>query len=285
MTAPGAAPAQDKALAKDPAAIARAILDSKRPDAEREAAVKAHLDLAPEIITHMTTDIPVGAPAEYERIPWIWRVAVGCARRNEVGQLKRLLEVSLPREGQPLRDWQAVVAGGGVIIGISQAGQWPARRVPEVIGGDEALANRWRRTLDLAADMADDEKVPAPTRYDALRLLATEPWDKRGKQITRYLAKGTHEEIQSGAVAAAVDMDLPQATAALLDALPGLAEANRNAALDGLLRTESRAAALLDAIKAGKVDARALGPARTQKLLNHSNKQLAARAAEVLKGR
>ena len=50
LAAPGAAPAQVQAGAKDPAAIARAILDPKRPDAEREAAVKAHLDLAPEII-------------------------------------------------------------------------------------------------------------------------------------------------------------------------------------------------------------------------------------------
>ena len=282
LVIPIVAAAQDKGSAKDPAAIAKLILDPKRPDAERDAAAKAHPDLAPEIITHMTRDIAVGTPAEYERIPWIWRVAVACGRQNDAGQLKRLLDVSLPRDGEPLRDWQAVVVGGGVIIGVSQAGQWPAVRVPEVIGGDEGLLKRWRRALDLASVMSDDEKVPPPTRYDALRLLAAEPWEKRGKQITRYLARGTHQEIQSGAVAAAADVDSPDAVIALVESLPGLTAQNRDAALDGLLRTPERGMALLDAIEAGKLRPESIGPERAQRLRTHPDQTLARRATRLL---
>jgi predicted ATPase len=65
--------------------------------------------------------------------------------------------------------------------------------------------------------------------------------------------------------------------------MPGLAEANRNAALDALLRSDARVAILLDVVEGGKVDPEQLGPARAEKLRKHANEKLAKRAAEVLK--
>ncbi len=62
---------------------------------------------------------------EYRRIPWIWRVAVAAGRAKDEASLKPLTDVSMPKDGERLRDWQAVVLGGGVVMGLSQAGTWP----------------------------------------------------------------------------------------------------------------------------------------------------------------
>jgi len=270
-------------VARDPQAVAAVILDKTKSDAVREAAVKANPQFAAELIVEMTRDLKAGTPQEYERIPWIWRVAVACGRRNDAAQLKKVMDVAMPKEEEPLYDWQAVVLGGGVVMGVSDRGHWPKDRVAEIIAGDEGLAKRWQRSLDLASPMADDEKVPTPTRYDALRMLAVEPWGKRGGQLTKYLAKGTHEELQMGAVSGAADVNAPQATAALVAALPGLTEENRNLALNGLLRDESRVAALLDAVEAGKVDKGWLGKERIEKLTSHPNAKLRERAGKLLR--
>src|SRR6185436_8638196 len=100
-----------------------------------------------------------GTPQEYDRIPWIWRVAIACGKRNDAGQIKAVLEASLPHEGEPLRDWQAVVIGGGIINGLSERGLWPGDRVAEILGKDDLLLKRWNTALDFASAMADDEKT------------------------------------------------------------------------------------------------------------------------------
>jgi len=253
-------------VARNPVAVAKVIFDKTLTNEAREAAVRANPQFASELIAEMTRDLTPAAQAEQERIPWVWRIAVACGRRDDTGQLRKLLAVALPRDDQPLLDWQAVALGGGAVAGTSERGHWPAKRMSEVIADDSDLKARWQRALDLAAAKADDEKVPTPTRYDALRMLGAEPWDKRGAQLTRYVAKGTHAELQAGAVAAMGDVDAPEATAALLAALPGLTPDNRNAALDTLLRNDSRTRALRVAVDSGKVERAWLGDARLSRL-------------------
>lgn len=250
---PVPSPAPDLVM-RDAPSVARFIMDKSHSNAAREAAVNANPQFAPELIVEMTRDLSPG-PIEYERIPWIWRVAIATGKRNQPPQLRKILEVSLPRDGDPLRDWQAVVIGGGVINGITQAGAWPAERIAEIIGDDAALRARWNRALDLASPMSDDERVPKGTRYDALRILGMEPWDKRGEQLIRYLSRDVHPELQMGAVSGAGDVKDPRATAALIAALPGLTEGNRKLAMQALLRDDQRAAALREAVAAGKVKA------------------------------
>ena len=131
--------------------------------------------------------------------------------------------------------------------------------------------------------MSDNEKVPTPTRYDALRMLGVEPWAKRGEQLTRYLAKGTHPELQQGAVSGTADVNDPAATAALIKSFPDLTPDNRTLALTALLRDDARTTALLDALAANTIPAAALNESNRKILLEHSNPTLRRRAAEVLK--
>src|SRR5262245_1681848 len=155
----------------------------------------------------MAADLRVGMQEEYRRIPWVWRVAIAAGRRNDVTELRKILDASLPRHEEALRHWQAVVIGGGIINGISQQGAWPRERLAELVKDKKDLPDRLQKALAESATMADDEKVPTGTRYDALRMIALEGWEKRGEQLARYLKKGTHDELTMGAISGLSDVD------------------------------------------------------------------------------
>jgi putative membrane-bound dehydrogenase-like protein len=277
-----AAPASEHEVLRDPVSVARLILDASQPGPLREGAIYANPQFAGALIAEMTRDLPPGAAEEYVRIPWIWRVAVACGKRNDAGQLQAMLEHSLPEPGEPLRDWQAVVIGGGIINGLGLRGLWPAARLDEILGNSPALKARWDRALDLAAAMADQEQVPMGTRYDALRMIALQPWDQRGAQLLRYLAGDAHSELQMGAVSGLADMPFEPAAAALIAAVPRLRGQNRDLALDALLRDEARIILLLDALESTQVKPEILGETRAEILLHHPRNDIQRRFRKLL---
>src|SRR5262249_51745901 len=169
------------------AELARQLLDESRPAKDRQALIDRTAGQAAEVVTALVADLPADAKEEYRRIPWVWRVAVAAGRRNDTAELQRLLAAALPEAGQPLRHWQAVVLGGGLVSGVSQRGVWPRPRIDDLLSADDALKLRWHQALEQAAAMADDEKVPTGTRYDALRVIAVESWERRGEQLAKYL--------------------------------------------------------------------------------------------------
>ena len=86
--------------------------------------------------------------------------------------------------------------------------------------------------LVLASTTADNAATPTGTRYDALRLLGVDSWDRRGAQLVRYLGKGVDAELQQGAVSALGDMPAPEATHALLSGMEQFSPQNRKLAID-----------------------------------------------------
>ena len=265
-----------------PAEYAQRILDPRVSDAERISMVQSQPQIAAELIKAMADGLAFGtdeaSKEEYRRIPWIWRVAIGAGKRNEPGPVLKILEVALPADQEPLRDWQAVVIGGGIVNGISQSGNWPAERIETLIGDNPVLSARWLRSLELAAQMADDERINTGTRYDALRMLGAEPLSKKAAkneskqvsrrvmQIAKYLSPDSHGELQMGAVSGLADVPGSESTAALKSALPDLTAENRVLAVEALLRTRERAVALSQAISEGKLKAEQLTEAQQKKL-------------------
>src|SRR5262249_27729571 len=124
----------------DITAVARQILDDKQPAQTRSTLVEKNAGRAPELLAALVADLKPGTPEEYRRIPWIWRVAIAAGKRNDTPQLRRIVALSLPGTKDPLRDWQAVVIGGGVINGISLKGIWPGPRIAEILKGDAGLS-------------------------------------------------------------------------------------------------------------------------------------------------
>lgn len=238
--------------------VAAAILDG------RNELIDKHAEAAAAIIAAMTHDM--SADQEYARIPAIWRVAIAAGKRNDSDQLRDVLKVSLPKNEQPLRDWQSVVIGGGVINGISQLNVWPADRIAEIIGQDKALGSQWERAIDLAFTMADDEAVPTGTRYDALRMVAMRPWEHSGPSLVKYLPKDANGELQMGAVSGLADVNHAEATKALIANFGNLTDHNKSLAVTGLLRSSDRRAAVRAAMKTKAFPAEALNDQQHEQL-------------------
>jgi len=236
-----------------PPQIAPFLLDESNSEERRKALIDLRPGMGAGIIAEMTADLQPGSEEEYRRIPWIWRVAIAVGKRNDGGELRDLLDVSLPKGEQPLHDWQAVVIGGGVINGISQLGLWPRERLAEVLADVPEAPQRWPRALQLASVMADNEKVRTGTRYDALRMIALDGWENRGDQLVRYLADGVDDELHMGAVSGLSDVPSEQVAGVLIGRLANLSANNRKLALEALQRTEQRGVALLESVQAGHV--------------------------------
>jgi hypothetical protein len=264
------------------AEVAQQVLDDARPRAEREALIAQQADRPAELVAALAAGLAGDTQEEYRRIPWIWRVAVAAGKKNDTSTIKSILQTVLPAPQAPLADWQAVVVGGGVVNGISLSGAWPHERIAEIIGNDAPLKTRWRQSLEQAAAMAEREATPTGTRYDALRMIALEGWARHGADLTRYLSAEAHAELQMGAVSGLVDVPDPQATTALIDAIADLKPRNRELALDGLMRSEARMLALLDAVAAGRVSGDQLGASRKKRLLESSLPTVKQRATAVL---
>lgn len=241
-------------------AVAKSILDDSLPAEERQKLAAENPAISRELVKEMIVGLESqpDLKEEYRRIPWIWRVAVAAGKRNHDDEIRRLLEVSLPTKGEKLRDWQAVVIGGGLINGIGLVGGWPAERIGSIVAHDRELQARWEQVQDQAAVMTEDESVFKGTRYDAIRILGVGTWDRRGAQIFKYLLKGVDDELQMGAVSALGDMRSPGVGQALLSGFSHYSKTNRNMALDALIHDETRIDALLDAIEDGRVAKSAL---------------------------
>src|SRR5690606_20564212 len=162
--------------------------DDSQPVVDRQRLLETSLDQPVALLEALVRDLPADdLEEEYRRIPWIWRVSIATARKNDREQLTAMLRVSLPETGEPLRDWQAVVLGGGLINGLSQIGVWPHERIASLIGNDRQLRQRWLQALQQSVTMTDDEQVKPGTRYDALRMIAMRGWNDSGPQLVRYL--------------------------------------------------------------------------------------------------
>lgn len=262
--------------------LARQIIAPQTPNSRRIEIIQRHPERAAEFIQDMVSDLTPGTPEEYRRIPWIWHVAIAAGRRNDAEEVKRLLTLALPQEGQPLRDWECVVIGGGLINGVSQQGVWPHERFGELLQGDEALTRRWQHALEDAYRMADNEKVPTGTRYDALRMTPLLPWERAREQLARYLGKEIHPELQQGAVSGLADAPHPEAAQLLIQHFAGFTDGNKNFALEALLRSPERIKALLDALADGKIPLQALTEEHRRRLLEHADPSLRQRAQALL---
>jgi hypothetical protein len=263
--------------------VATAILNAKNP--ERDALISAESNRSAALIGELSKQMKVGTPDEYRVIPSIWKVAIDAGKRNEGEELLKILDVTLPQKAEPLRDWQAVVIGGGIINGLTLSGVWPKQRIETLLRTNDVLRTRWFYSIYLASGMADDSKVRSGTRYDALRMLGVAPWKVSGEQLTKYLGKEVGGELQQGAVCGVADIDAAPAADTLIQYFDQFTEKNRQFALDALLRNEVRAKKLVDALGAGKIPSAELGSTREEKLSAWPNEKVRQQFLKVKNSR
>jgi hypothetical protein len=268
-----------------PADLARKILDDGRPEAERKQLITDHPQLSLSLLKALISDMPANdSKEEYRRIPWIWRVTVAAGKRNHIDEMRPIVDFCVPQMSEPLRDWQAVVLGGGIINGIGLSRGWPDEQIHTILAGTLQLHERWTRLLKQAAVMADNQQVFKGTRYDALRILGLETWDHGGAQLFRYLVAGVDDELQQGAIGGLSDMRSPCIAQALLSGFAHYAPENRGFVLKALLRDRARTFVLLEAIEAGTVKPADLGSERIAALINNADPSIRERSRRLFVG-
>ncbi len=230
-------------------------------------------------IAELMSDVQIGTDDEYRVIPPVWHVSIAAGRRNQTEEIKAILDFVLPHDGEPLRDWEAVVVGGGIVNGVSQANVWPARRIEEVIQADEQLAARWARTLKLSLEMTHNEAVKADTRYDALRIIALMPFADCRESLAQYLKPGTDPTLMQGAVSGLADVPQAEAATLLAQAFNHLPDHLRPFALNGLTRADGERVHLLEAIENNSLSASRVPKPVVRKLLNHETAVIRSRAS------
>ncbi len=271
------------AAAGHAALIARHMLDESLPADQRQTLAAQPGVPADLVVASLVQGIQADND-EYVRIPWIWRVGIHAARRNDAAELLPLLESAMPAPDEPLAHWQAVVLGGAVINGLTQAGIWPDERLAELLAEDAGLRRRWARAVDLAFDMAADESVPKGTRYDALRMIGLADWPRAARVLSVYLAPGIDDELQMGAISALGDMRQHSAEAGrlLLENLAHYSESNRRLALDLLVRDAARMGLLLDALAEGKLKRESLTAEQIEALRSAPQAEVRERARALV---
>lgn len=145
------------------------------------------------------------------------------------------------------------------------------------------LLTRWQRSLDLAAKMADDERVRKGTRYDALRIIPLAPTQLHLDQLRKYLSKGVDGELQMGAVSGLSDVDLPVVTTWFNEKIIDFNANNRRLAIEALGRNDERLSGLLDAIDGKRIDKSEISKSVIDGLLASKNPSLRSKAEALLK--
>ncbi|MBA4063618.1 MAG: dehydrogenase [Isosphaera sp.] len=148
----------------------------------------------------------------------------------------------------------------------------------------EAAARLAGEMLATATAAAGDPKAAEDDRAAAVRLLAHTPWDSAGPALTGLLEGGdTAPALRLGAVRALAAHPRPEVPELLLKGWRAYTPAVRGEVLEALLRRPEWAAALLDAVEAGKVKPADVDPARARRLMASKDAKLSARAAKLLK--
>lgn len=277
--------ADDEKPSKPPATaaeIAAQLIDDKIPSPDREKIIAANLKKAANVIPLMAAGLPEepGSKEEYRRIPWIWRLAVAVGKSGDAENIEAVLRASLPASDKRLEHWQSVVIGGGLINGLTLAGQWPDEVLVKILEEDEALKTSWSQCLIASSVMADDESVPTGTRYDALRIVALREWSIARPQLEKYLQKGVHDELQMGAVSGLADVRDSDAAVMLIGAYEYLSAHNRKLALEGMLRDEEKILLTLKAIHDSALPEELKMNDILLKLREHANAEIRKRAAQ-----
>ena len=263
-----------------PEAIAKAAETILRgPEEARIEAIQSSLHDADYVILAMLRQLR--PDNEYELIPWIWQVSIAAGKQSDPSIIHRVLEIAMPAVDEKLRDWQAVVIGGGIINGLSIQQHSPKEFLAAITSVTPELAQRWQHTLDESVAMTSNESVPVGTRYDALRIIALMPEKDCMPILSKYLDKKSDAELQMGSVSGLVDVSGVSSGRALIDAMADLHPNNRELAIEGLMRTNPRRTELLEGVLSGKIQAEWISAERRATLRSATDPEIAHRYDRV----
>jgi putative membrane-bound dehydrogenase-like protein len=158
-----------------------------------------------------------------------------------------------------------------------------AAALPLVTKWDKAgaLAGEIKTQLDKLSARLADNAAPVEARVSAARALASVGSEgATAKVVAALAASGDSEALQSGLIDA---LEQSGHAEALVPSMIRLKPKPLSQAFEAILKRPEATGALLDAVKAGKIDRAVFAPGDVARLRSHPNKQIARRANELFK--
>ena len=143
------------------------------------------------------------------------------------------------------------------------------------------LAGEIKTQLDKLSARLADNAATVEARINAARALASiGSEDATAKVVAALAASGDQEALQAGFVSA---LDENGHARELVSSMIRLKPKPLSQAFDAILKRPEATGALLDAVKAGKIDRAVFAPGDVARLRSHPNKPIARRANELFK--
>lgn len=147
---------------------------------------------------------------------------------------------------------------------------------------EAAAGPKLTRLLVQAAVLASAETASGADRVGAVRMISLGPVDPAIEVLTPLIGPRQPADVQLAAISSLSSLPDERVGAILVERWKSLGPAIRREALDALVARPGRALTLLRAVADGSIAASDLDPVRRQLLLNHSDAEVRAQAAEVL---
>ena len=214
------------------------------------------------------------APADSSKLDLVAELA------QLVGANKSGDELAAVLAALPQRDAEEQLPDA-VVLGLSKGLRSRGASLEQVLAG-RPEADRVRQFFEQAIKTADNKEAPAELRQQAIALLEFAPEELAGATLLAIVESDADQALRVRAVSALSAQASPEAAAALLASLSEQTPTVRRAMLEALLATPQRVSLLLDYIAEGKLRATELDTLQAGRLINHSDAELRARAAELL---
>jgi putative membrane-bound dehydrogenase-like protein len=172
---------------------------------------------------------------------------------------------------------------------VNGLGRGAARRGESLREAVEKFeAQRWaprggmQPFFDGAIRLAGTAEAGVDIRREAIAAVQYLPFDRARPVLLKLVQTDPLQEIRLAAVDALAAFDDANSAASLVSALPAQTPAVRRRVLQSLLRTTSRAQALLAEIESGRLAAAELDPTHVQSLVSHKEATVRERALKLL---
>lgn len=265
------------------AALGDAILNKNNDQWIQWAAILSRPEVAHRILARVAQRIGDSAGEGERMLPPVWRLSYGVGRRDDLAQLRQMMDLLLPRPDGTLAEWQMVGLGGGLGESLHLAHVVPGNRLREALAGMPDGGKRFDRARDEAVRIADDERVRDGTRYDALIFLGMDPVRRHVELLRKYLAPVHAPNLQEGAIIGIGQLDLGEEVVLwLLEHWKAYAPEQRQKVLEAQLRRPDRVVGLAKALREGRLSISELDAGSRKRLKAHSDPDVRQWAAAAL---
>jgi putative membrane-bound dehydrogenase-like protein len=202
---------------------------------------------------------------------------------NDRALVRLLAALAKPNAEGAFADWQ-VTALAGLLDTLDRKNLSLAKFEKEADADLKQGLARVNPMFDWARKAVVNEKGEEAERLAAVTLLGRGV-DRQKEDLAllaELLSPRSSGALQGATVAALARLDEPEAATLLLGAWKGLGPELRGSVLEALLRREAWVKRLLDEIEAERLSAGEIDAARRQRLLDHREEEIRARAAKLL---